>query len=66
MNPMTCIALLLVLSPSSTVPPAALPEVVEADPRPASPPAWLAQAPAAWRGPWIVRPDLYDHRYITW
>ena len=66
MNPITCIALLLVFSPHPIVPPAALPEAVEAHAQAASPPGWLAEAMAAWRGPWIVRPDLYDHRYITW
>ncbi|TMA22091.1 MAG: hypothetical protein E6J88_14830 [Deltaproteobacteria bacterium] len=66
MNPMTCIALLLVFSARPIVPPAALPEAVEAGRRPSSPPGWPAQATVAWRGPWIMRPDLYDHRYITW
>ena len=65
MNPMT-IALLLVFSPRPIVPPDALPEVVQAQPAPASPPRWLVEATSSWGGPWIVRPDLYDHRYITW
>ena len=66
MSPLTCVALLLVFSTRPVMPPAALPRAVESDARPTSPPAWLAQAAAAWRGPWIARPDLYDHRYITW
>jgi len=66
MNPMTCIALLLVFSPRPVVPRAALPEAVDAEPQPASPTGWLERATTTWRGPWIVRPDLYDHRYIIW
>ncbi len=25
-----------------------------------------SQALATWGGPWVLRPALYDHRYITW
>lgn len=66
MDPMTCAALLLVFSPPPMVPPAALPEAVEATSRNAEQPAWVARLRETWQGPWIVRPDLYDHRYITW
>ena len=66
MSALTSVAVLLVFSTRPVVPPGALPQAVESDARPASPPAWLAQAAAVWRGPWIARPDLYDHRYITW
>jgi hypothetical protein len=27
---------------------------------------WSPEAYAAWGGPWLLRPGLYDHRYITW
>ena len=66
MNPMTCMALLFVVSPRPLVPPDALPEIVEARPAPAAPPRWLVQAMSLWGGPWVVRPDLYDRHYIIW
>jgi hypothetical protein len=69
MNSTTSIAALLLLlastaPPRPAVPPEALSETVQA--HPSSAPSWLAKALEAWRGPWIVRPDRYDHRYITW
>jgi len=62
-------ALLLVLAstaPPPVVPPDALPEAVEAHPLSAPPPKSSAEAYAAWGGPWLLRPNLYDYRYITW
>jgi hypothetical protein len=66
MDPMTCAALLLVFCPRPMVPPAALPEAVEATSQRPEQPAWVARLRETWQGPSIVRPDLYDHRYIAW
>ena len=27
---------------------------------------WSPEAHAEWGGPWLLRPGLYDHQYITW
>ena len=66
----TCIAALLLhlacTAPSHVVPPEALGETAQAHPLSTPPPGWSAQALAEWPGPWILRPGLYDHRYITW
>jgi len=68
MSSTTCIAALLFVlastAPPPVVPPDALPEAVEAHPAPA--PKSSAEAYAAWGGPWLLRPNLYDYRLITW
>jgi hypothetical protein len=50
-----------------------LPQAVLAHPAAESEPSlqpplrpWSSEAFASWGGPWLLRPGLYDHRYITW
>jgi len=66
----TCIAALLLhfalTPPPRLIPPDPLSEPPQAHALSTPSPRWSAQALAQWRGPWVLRPGLYDHRYITW
>jgi len=71
MSSPTCIAALLLVfaastAPSAVVPPDALPEAAQVHPQSAPPPTSSAQAFADWGGPWLLRPNLYNYRHITW
>jgi hypothetical protein len=72
------VALLLVAASAGAAPvvsgaAAPLPQAVLAHPAAETNPSgqallhpWSPEAYAAWGGPWLLRPGLYDHRYITW